>query len=240
MSVSLGTGLSITLIAVVAALVGGIVAIFYSPGPYGRSCVQHFAAGIVFAAVAAKLLPDLHAEAPIWVITGFAVGIVTMLGVHQVSRIVEHAGAGGGFAGAASLLVTVGINMLIDGVLIGVAFLADVRTGFIITVALAFETLFVSLAGVTALGDGAAVYEKLAVPGAFGALLLVGVTSGMLLFGGATNAVITVVLAFGAANLIYLVTEELLVKAGEVPQTPVSTLLFFVGFLLIFVFDMVF
>jgi hypothetical protein len=59
-------------------LVGGVVAVFHSPGPYGDSYIQHFAAGVVFAAVAAKLLPDLHDEAPIWVIVGFAIGVATM------------------------------------------------------------------------------------------------------------------------------------------------------------------
>lgn len=68
--------------------------------------------------------------------------------------------------------------------------------------------------------------------------MVLGVTSGTLLFSGLTGAPIAVVLAFGAANLIYLVTEELLVKAQRVPETPTSTILFFTGF--IFIFDMVY
>jgi len=47
------------------------------------------------------------------------------------------------------------------------------------------------------------------------------------------------ILAFGAAALLYLVTEELLVKAGKVPQTPVSTTLFLLGFLAIFLLDII-
>jgi ZIP family zinc transporter len=53
-----------------------------------------------------------------------------------------------------------------------------------------------------------------------------------------TGAPIAIILAFGSAALLYLVTEELLVKAGKVPETPVSTSLFFVGFLSIFLLDM--
>lgn len=124
--------------------------------------------------------------------------------------------------------------------LIGVALLVEPRTGLIVTVALAVETLFVTLAGVATLPDGTSLFETVVVPAAFGGFLLLGVTAGTLLFGGVTGAPIIVVLAFGAANLIYLVTEELLVKAGEVPQTPISTILFFLGFLLIFVFDMLY
>jgi hypothetical protein len=46
---------------------------------------------------------------------------------------------------------------------------------------------------------------------------------------GAAETTIAIVFAFGAAALLYLVTEELLVKAGKVPQTPVSTALFFMS-----------
>lgn len=232
--------LSFTLLAVIAAVVGGSVAIYYSPGPYGNSYIQHFAAGVIFAAVAAKLLPDVHAQAPLSVVIGFALGVATMLAVHQGSRLIEAAGIGGGFAGSASFLITVSINMLIDGLLIGVAFLAAPKTGVIITIALAVETLFIGAAAVALLPEGMATAKKLAVPLAFGLLLVVGVTVGTLAFGGVAAGPIAIVLAFGAANLIYLVTEELLVKAQKVPETPTSTVLFFVGFLGIFVFDMLY
>lgn len=237
-SAALLQSLSYTLIAAFAALIGGVVAVFYSPGPYGDSYIQHFAAGVVFAAVAAKLLPDLHDEAPIWVIVGFAIGVATMLSVQQLSRLLERSSTGSGFDGATSLIITVSTNMLIDGLLIGVAFLSAPKTGIIITVALAVETLFLGVAAVAILPDELPVYRKLAVPILFGVLLLVGVTAGTVLFSDLGTAPIAVVLAFGAANLIYLVTEELLVKAQKVPETPVSTTLFFVGFLGIFIFDM--
>lgn len=45
------------------------------------------------------------------------------------------------------------------------------------------------------------------------------------------------VLAFGAAALLYLVTEELLVEAHEATETSVLTAMFFVGFLVIFILE---
>jgi ZIP family zinc transporter len=160
------------------------------------------------------------------------------VGVQQLSRLLEQSGTGSGFDGATSLILTVSTNMLIDGLLIGVAFLSAPKTGVIITIALAVETLFLGVAAVAILPDGLPIYRKLALPLLFGVLLLVGVTAGTVVFAGLGTAPIAVVLAFGAANLIYLVTEELLVKAQKVPETPVSTTLFFLGFLGIFVFDM--
>lgn len=45
-------------------------------------------------------------------------------------------------------------------------------------------------------------------------------------------------LAFGAAALVYLVTEELLVEAHEVKETPWSAAMFSAGFLAIMIVDM--
>jgi ZIP family zinc transporter len=230
--------LSYTALAVVAALIGGLVAVYYPPGAQMESNIQHFAAGVVIAAVAAELLPDIHGRAPLIVVLGFAIGVATMLGIHRLSKLIEKRNVGGQFAGAAGLLITVGIDMIIDGVLIGVTFLDNPDTGVIIAVALAIEVLFLGVAGVVALPDGMGMARKLAVPAAFGLLLAGGVTVGVLALEGVTGAPIAIILAFGSAALLYLVTEELLVKAGKVPETPVSTSLFFVGFLSIFLLDM--
>jgi ZIP family zinc transporter len=230
--------LSYTALAVVAALVGGVIAVYFPPGPQMESNIQHFAAGVVTAAVAAELLPGIHDRAPEIVVVGFAVGVVTMLGIHQLSKRIEKRNVGGQFAGAAGLLITVGIDMVIDGVLIGVTFLDNPDTGVIIAVALAIEVLFLGVAGVVALPDGMGLVKKMAVPTAFGLLLATGVTVGVLMLDGVTGAPIALILAFGSAALLYLVTEELLVKASKVPETPVSTTLFFVGFLAIFLLDM--
>jgi ZIP family zinc transporter len=238
MAGTLVQALSYTSLAVVAAMVGGVVAVYRAPGAQMESNVQHFAAGVVIAAVAAELLPDVHDRAPTVVVVGFAIGVAAMLGVHRLSKLLENRGVGGSFAGAAGLLITVGIDMLIDGVLIGVTFLAEPSTGVIIAVALAIEVLFLGVAGVVALPEEMGTPRKLAVPAAFGLLLVTGVTVGVLALDGVTGAPIAIILAFGAAALLYLVTEELLVKAQKVPETPVSTTLFFVGFLSIFLLDM--
>ena len=50
--------------------------------------------------------------------------------------------------------------------------------------------------------------------------------------------VLSAVLAFGCAALLFLVTEELLVEAHEVPETPWTTAMFFAGFLLFLVIGM--
>jgi ZIP family zinc transporter len=238
MAETLVQALSYTMVAVVAAMVGGVIAVYRPPGAQMESNVQHFAAGVVIAAVAAELLPDVHDRAPTVVVVGFAIGVATMLGIHRLSKLIQKRDLGGSYASAAGLLITVGIDMLIDGVLIGVTFLAEAATGVLIAVALAIEVLFLGVAGVVALPAGIGTLRKLGVPAAFGVLLTVGVTVGVVALEGVSGAPIAVILAFGSAALLYLVTEELLVKAQKVPETPTSTTLFFVGFLAIFLLDM--
>jgi ZIP family zinc transporter len=238
MAGTLVQALSYTMVAVVAAMVGGVIAVYRPPGAQMESNVQHFAAGVVIAAVAAELLPDVHDRAPTVVVVGFAIGVATMLGIHRLSKLIQKRDLGGSYASAAGLLITVGIDMLIDGVLIGVTFLAEAATGVLIAVALAIEVLFLGVAAVVALPAGVGTLRKLGVPAAFGVLLTVGVTVGVVALDGVSGAPIAVILAFGSAALLYLVTEELLVKAQKVPETPTSTTLFFVGFLAIFLLDM--
>ncbi len=50
-------------------------------------------------------------------------------------------------------------------------------------------------------------------------------------------AVVKSFFAFGLIALLYLVTEELLVEAYEVPERPWITAMFFVGFLLLFLLE---
>ena len=53
-----------------------------------------------------------------------------------------------------------------------------------------------------------------------------------------TAVFIDALLAFGVAALLYLVTEELLVEAHEGKETPAQAAMFFLGFILLFVIDM--
>ncbi len=69
-------------------------------------------------------------------------------------------------------------------------------------------------------------------------LLLVGVGIGDYFLSGLTGFAFDTVLSFGAAALLYLVTEELLVEAHETPETPLTTAMFFVGFVLLLLVEM--
>lgn len=231
--------LGYALIPSAAIIVGGATALVRPPGPRVRSCIQHFAAGVVFAAVAVELLPDvLHERAPVAAVIGFALGIGLML---LIERLTRPSGAADKLTAArpTGLLVTLGVDIITDGLLIGIAFAAGSQQGVLVTLALTIEVLFLGLAAATALVQtGTPARTVMLVTAGLAALLLLGATLGAAVFGGFTGARLEVVLAFGSAALLYLVTEELLVEAHEVPETPVTTTMFFGGFLLLLVLEM--
>lgn len=231
--------LTYALIAAAAVILGGVIAAYRRPGPRASSFFQHFAAGVVFAAVASELLPDmLHERAPIAAIVGFAAGVGLML---LIRALTEPKGKTKGEQAErpTSLLITLGVDMLIDGLLIGVGFAAGAQAGILLTLALTLEVLFLGLSGVAALSKaGASVRTSLGAVIGLAALLLAGAAVGAALLAGLSGPALELVLSFGAAALLYLVTEELLVEAHEEPETPLLTSMFFVGFLALLIVEM--
>jgi ZIP family zinc transporter len=208
-----------TLIPALAAVLGSAVAAVRQPSPSITSAVQHLAAGVLFAAVAGEILPDLkHQQSPIAVIVGGAFGVAMML---LIKRWGERA------KGSSGLIVTVGIDILIDGLVLGIGFAAGAKQGLLLTGALTLEVLFLGLALASELKQksGSAVrVVGLALLLPLGALLgtPIGALPGPYLAG---------FFAFALVALLYLVTEELLVEAHTVPEQPWTTAMFFVGFL---------
>lgn len=216
----------------VVALGGGVLAVLWHPGREARSLIQHFAAGVVLAALAVELLPEIEREhAPGLVLAGaFAVGSLFMFGLKVWTKRMEHASREGStLCGVPSgLLLATFLDVATDGFIIGAGFAAGGETGTILALGLSVELLFLGLA----LTSGAtAGWRIVAISGALGLTVLSFALLGNLLLSGASHAVIGGTLAFSAAALLYLVTEELLMEAHEVEEKPISTLVLFGGFL---------
>lgn len=228
------------LIPVAATILGGLVAAIRRPGRRAASAIQHIAAGVLFAAVAGELLPDLlHERAPIPTIVGFTVGTVLMLGVKEITRRVGGAETPQSATGR-SLLVTVGVDMFVDGLMIGIGFAAGAKAGLLLAVALTLELLFLGLAASAQLSQtGVSPPRAVATVTGLAVLVVLGASVGIFLLGGLQGPALALVLAFGTAALLYLVTEELLVEAHDVPDTPLLAGAFFAGFLALLVIETV-
>lgn len=240
MTRSHGNVLLFALLPIVAVIVGGIIAAFKAPGPRLSSYFQHFAAGVVFAAAAGEVLPEItHERRPIPAIIGFAIGVALLLGIRAFTERFEQLGSENDNAWL-GLVMIVGIDILIDGFLVGVGFAAGAEQGVLLTIALTLEILFLGLAtsaSLTQAGTGRG--ATISVTIGLAVLLAIGLGIGVTLLRGLSGALLEATLAFGAAALLYLVTEELLVEAHEVPETPLTTATFFFGFLVLFIIEMV-
>ena len=212
-----------TLAPFLAAIVGAGVTAWRRPGPQLVSAIQHFAAGVVFAAAASEILPDLKHAGAVWpVMIGGGAGIAVMLLIQTLEAKAK---------GAFGLLATIGVDIFIDGMVLGLSFVAGQTQGLLLTIALTIEILFLGLTIAVGLKTGSwartvGVTALLALLLPFGALLSAPIAA-------LPPALVTTFLAFGLVALLYLVTEELLVEAHEVPDRPWITAMFFVGFLLL-------
>ena len=130
----------------VAAALSGAVAAVRTPGERLTSGLQHFAAGVVFAAAAIELLPGVLERSPLVAVVGFAAGIAVMFGFRAASEHLEHRREAAGHAGLPiGLAVAIGVDFFIDGLILGAGFASGPRVGVLLTVALAVEYLFVGL-----------------------------------------------------------------------------------------------
>jgi zinc transporter, ZIP family len=222
-----------------AVLLGGVIALWRRMQPRLISAVQHFAAGVLFCALSTELLPDLvHRKMPWVTLLGFTLGVIVML---MVKHFAEKFGQKGLIQSQqpTSLIVILGLDIALDGLLIGLGFAAGQKQGLLLTIALTLEVLFLGLSGGAALqSSGASRKRVLLITLGFAFTLIAGAWAGVILLAGASDMLLDAVLAFGLAALLYLVTEELLVEAHEVPETSAQTAMFFVGFILLLTIEM--
>ncbi len=239
MSDQIANVLMFSLLPMLAALIGAVVAAFRPPQAMARSYIQHLAAGVVFSVVAVELLPQIVAKhEPYEVALGFSLGVAVMLGIRWLTKR---------FSGndeadnrdTTGLLVAVGIDIALDGLLIGITFAAGATAGRLLTFALSVELLSLGLAVASSMAKaGSGRGRIILTTSLLFSLVVIGAVVGSVALQGASPEVIEIVLSFGLAALLYLVTEELLVEAHEEPETPLATATFFIGFLLFLILGM--
>lgn len=226
------TVLGYSAIPVAAATLGGALTAWRKPGDRVQSTVQHFAAGVVFAAVAAELLPDmLHGKGNgiLPIVLGATAGVALMLAIRTLSK---RAGE------ATGLVAVTSIDVFIDGLVVSLGFIAGAGQGLLLVVALSIELLFLGLTVALALGStGASKARVVLATAGVAALLPLGAVAGTFLFRDLPQAWLTGFFAFGLVALLYLATEELLVEAHEKPDTALATAVFFVGFFVLVILD---
>ncbi len=221
------------LIASGAGVVGGIVAFFWAPGVRARSALQHLTAGIVIAAVALDLMPEVEKTGTTaGILSGFAAGGLFMIVLKWfVVRFEKFEKKRHklpiGLAAAAT------VDTLIDGAIISAGFATtQQRLGPLLAAALGTELFFLTLSvGSEFHKVKTKRWQGLLTTTCIAALLLLGAVVAFFVLRDAAETTVAICLAFGAAALIYLIAEELLVEAIEAEESLFSTAMLFTGFL---------
>jgi ZIP family zinc transporter len=226
------TSLPYILLASGAGILGSVIALFWNPNVQIRSAVQHFAAGAVLAAVAASVIPEVEQIGTLsGVIAGFVAGGLLMIGLKWLVLRFEQQGKQKGKL-PVGLAAAAAVDTLIDGVLISAGFSANDQLGALLAIALSLELLFLTLSVGVEFREGKFPWwQSLAVTGGIALLLLVGAFTAGFLLADVSEATLAVVLSFGAAALIYLIAEELLVENVQAEESLFSTVTLFSGFL---------
>lgn len=230
------------LIPTLFLIVGGSVALFKQPSAAVRGIILHFAAGVVFSVVAVELLPDIvKRHAPIEIVIGFSAGIAVMLGLKSFSRkLEEHDQEKALVKLPSGMLFGIAVDLILDGLLLGIGFAAGNSAGIMLAIALSLELLALGLATSTSLVEKGITRRKiLIVIAILSSLIILACTAGATFLRQLDSDRLEVVLSFGLAALLFLVTEELLVEAHEAPETPLHTASFFLGFLILLLLGMV-
>lgn len=230
--------LALTGVPVVAAGGAGVAATVRRPGVRLTSGLQHFAAGVVIAAAALELLPDVVRSTGLVAVVGFGLGIAVMFGMRALtSRLEERSASASARALPAGIIGATAVDFLIDGLILGAGFTAGGHTGVLLSIALAIEYLFVGLSLAGAMGEGSSKAMVVGVPVLLSMLTVGGALLGVWLLAGVSATVLAGVLAFGAVAFMYLATEELLVEAHERGETAIGSSAFYIGFLAVLVIE---
>lgn len=231
------------LIPTLALLGGGAAALFVRFGVKVRSAILHFAAGVVFSVVAVEILPDVMRLHEPWItVLGFSTGIVLMLVVRSLTQSPAEGKTSRTAPGKLPLafVIPIGIDIFIDGLLLGIGFSAGAETGVLLALALGVEVLSLGLATATSLQEEKVPRSRiLSLLAGLSVLFFVSTLGGATLLQNLPEMGLDFVLSFALAALMFLVTEELLVEAHEGPETPWLTATFFAGFLLFLILGMV-
>lgn len=219
-----------------AGLLGSLVSLFWAPSAKVRSAVQHFAAGAILAAIAANVIPEVERMGTfLGILGGLIAGALVMMALKWVVVRFEHSGKKGGSI-PLGLAAAAAADTLIDGVITSAGFSTNQQLGALLAAALAIELLFLTLSvGIEFREGNFKWWQTFAVTAGISFLFLLGALAAAFSLADASEATLAIVLSFGAAALIYLVAEELLVETIEAEKSLFPTATLFMGFLVLLV-----
>ena len=171
---------------------------------------------------------------------GFSLGVAILVGLRVLTGEGSSESEDTADSGTSTtFFATVAADLLVDGLMIGIGFVAGAKAGLLLTIALTLELISLGLALVGQLREsGKNKAQAIGTTALLTTLVPIGTLIGIVGLSRMPGAVVNGTIAAGTAALLYLVTEELLKEAHEQPEGPLTTATFFLGFLMVLLLDM--
>lgn len=232
--------LTLNLLPPITILIGGLMGGRWRPSHRLRGVIAHLVGGLVLGTAAADLMPAASQQGqPIALAIGFCLGFSFMIVVNHLLQDPEaEVQRGSASRQMLVLVLPFAIDSLIDGLVVGIGSGIG-SNGWIIPIAIAMEMGLATLGLGTLLVRGGSRKRSLAAGISMSLCYLIGLSASEILNNLLQGPLLTGMLAFGTAALIYLVVEEVMKEAhakGE-DDSGVVNLAFFLGTLSVWLLD---
>lgn len=224
--------LGIALLAAILTYLGAPLAERYTVPHRVVSAALQFAAGIITALVAFTLMPPaVRSGPPVGVVVAFFIGGALYVIFEYISarKIAEKPSTDSNIT-SLGLYVGILIDLVIDGMVIGVGSTLTLGTGLLLALGLAVSTMplaFVTIA--TAKRQGVSAQNRRMLSFLFIVCIVVGAVVGYTLFRNQSLGVRMVLVALASGFLITTVTQSMIPEANREGEPSFAGILFIGG-----------
>lgn len=216
--------------------IGALAAEFLHLTPRRLSLALHASAGVLLAVVAVEIMPESLRQAPPWVvIVSFIAGGAAFIGLdHFLENLRARAGKEARGSGPWTIYASVAIDLISDGVMIGVAVLLSARLALVLALGQGLADVPQGLATMVLFQKSAPRATRILLTALLTLPLYVGAVLGYFVVGGGPQWLRFGVLGFTAGLLTTLAVEEIVPQAHERSESHAAAAIFvcsFAGFI---------
>ncbi len=225
--------LLLSLFPAAGALMSGLLALVFRLSAQNVAFALHVGAGVVLGVVGVEILPRaLDADPPIVFLLAFVIGSIVFVVLDWAA---EHLGKrfGGPNSGAAiGIVFGVGIDMLVDGMMLAAGHRLGEGLGLLLALSLFVANSPTTFSTMATVRNDLSWRTSLGIAIAFPIIFVLGVPIGRLALSGQPQIVELAMLSFTAGVLVLVVVEGLIPEAHHLTrrQAGISAMLFSIAF----------
>lgn len=224
----------VLLIAAVAAFLtylGAPVAERFAVPHRVVSAALQFAAGVVTALVAFSLMPPaLYQGATTWIVLAFFLGGVLFVAIEYLSLRFLPSGASADSAASPGFYIGILVDLLVDGVVIGIGATLTLKTGLLLALGMAISTAPLAfVATATAKRQGIAARQRKRLALLFIVAIIGGAALGYLVLREQPLEVRMFLIALASGFLITTVTQSMIPEANREGEPSFAGILYMGG-----------